>query len=110
MRVHGFWSDKYARRNMAQAALQVCLFERACLQLQPISLLLHCFCTSLHVLARSACGEVRGYDGSEDCLLLQTCSYVFTWEFLMRYSAAVTSNEKVTFYGFWYACPYPKPA
>ena len=35
--------------------------------------------------------------------MVQTTNHIFTWELLMQYSARVTSNQKVTFYGFWCA-------
>lgn len=61
--------------------------------------------SSLHQLARSVCATVRGYDGREDCVVVQTAKFVFTWELLMNYSARVTSNRNVTFYSFWCAAP-----
>jgi len=47
-----------------------------------------------------ACGVVRNYDGIEDCLLVQTEKYAFTYELLMDYSAKFVHNHRVTFYGF----------
>ena len=54
---------------------------------------------------------LRSYDGSKDCLLnhlVQTAKFefVFAWELLPHYSAMVTSNMTVTFYGFWCARHY----
>ena len=86
------------------------LLRRECLPKVEASACLRMRDSSLRVLARSACGAVRSYDGSEDCLLVQTAKFVFAWELLLHDSAMVTSNMKVTLYGFWCARHYLEPA
>ena len=66
--------------------------------------------SSSRVLARRACEEVRGYDGSEDCVLLQTAKFAVVWELLLHYSARLASNMKTTFYGFWCDRHFLEPA